>query len=61
MNSKILKVVEDQSAVISIQAGVINELFQLLGQYMSAEELDALPQVAKINRAAQLVSENGQP
>ena len=61
MNSKILKVVEDQSAVISIQAGVINELFQLLGQYMSAEELDALPQVARINRAAQLVSENGQP
>lgn len=60
MNSKILKVVADQSAVISIQAGVINELFQLLGQYMSAEELDALPQVAKINRAAQLVSENGQ-
>ena len=60
MNSKILKVVENQSAVISIQAGVINELFQLLGQYMSAEELDALPQVAKINRAAQLVSENGQ-
>lgn len=61
MNSKTLKVVEDQSAVISIQAGVINELFQLLGQYMSAEELDALPQVTKINRAAQLVSENGQP
>lgn len=61
MNSKALKVVEDQSAVISIQAGVINELFQLLGQYMSAEELDALPQIAKINRAAQLVSENGQP
>lgn len=61
MNSKILKVVEDQSAVISIQAGVINELFQLLGQYMSAEELDALPQVARINRAAKLVSENGQP
>lgn len=47
MNSNLVEVVEKQSSVISIQAGVIRDLFNLLSQYMSAEELDALPEVIR--------------
>lgn len=54
MNSNLVEVVEKQSSVISIQAGVIRDLFNLLSQYMTAEELDALPEVDRINTAAQI-------
>lgn len=57
MRSDLVKVVEAQSLVISIQSGIIDDLFKLLGQYVSAEELDTLPAVAKINRAAQIRAE----
>lgn len=49
-----LKVVEQQNAIIRIQSGVIEELFLLLMQHMSAEEADALPCIDKINQAAQI-------
>lgn len=48
------EVVERQSVIISIQSGVINDLFQLLSQHISADELDALPVVARINVAADM-------
>jgi len=51
------EVVEQQSVVISIQSGVINDLFQLLAQHMAAEELDTLPVVARINAAAGIMAE----
>lgn len=57
MNSNLVEVVEKQSSVISIQAGVISDLFNLLSQYMSAEELDALPEVDRINTAAQIAAD----
>lgn len=57
MNSNLVEVVEKQSSVISIQAGVIRDLFNLLSQYMSAEELDALPEVDRINTAAQIAAD----
>ena len=57
MNSNLVEVVEKQSSVISIQAGVIRDLFNLLSQYMSAEELDALPEVDRINIAAQIAAD----
>lgn len=53
----LVEIVENQSKVISIQSGVISDLFTLLAQYMSADELDSLPQVDSINEAAILASE----
>ncbi len=55
--SSLVEVVENQAAIISIQSGVIKDLFMLLGQYMEAEELDALPQVDRINETARLAAE----
>lgn len=57
MNSNLVEVVEKQSSVIAIQAGVIRDLFNLLSQYMTAEELDALPEVDRINTAAQIAAD----
>ena len=57
MQSNLVEVVEKQSAIISIQAGVINELFQLLSQHVAAEELDALPVIARINTASEIRAE----
>lgn len=52
-----VEIVEKQTAIISIQSGVIDELFLLLMQHISPEEVDALPCVARINQAAQLRAE----
>lgn len=49
-----LEYVETQNGIIRMQAGVINDLFSLLGQYMAAEEQDGLPVVSRINEAARL-------
>lgn len=57
MQSNLVEVVEKQNAIISIQAGVINELFQLLSQHVATEELDALPVIARINTAAEIRAE----
>lgn len=48
------EVIERQSVIISIQSGIINDLFQLLSQYVTLDELDKMPVVAKINAAAGL-------
>ncbi len=53
----LVEIVENQSKIISIQSGVISDLFTLLAQYMSADELNSLPQVDSINEAAILASE----
>ena len=55
--SSLVEVVENQAAIISIQSGVIKDLFMLLGQYMEAEELAVLPQVDRINETARLAAE----
>lgn len=57
MQSSLIQVVETQDVIISMQSGIINDLFQLLSQHLSAEELDALPVVGKINRAAEIRAE----
>lgn len=49
-----LKVVEQQNAIIRIQSGVIDELFILLMQHISADEADALLCIDRINQAAQI-------
>ena len=50
----ISEIVDKQNMVISIQSEIINELFQLLGQHVAPDELDQLPQVQKINLAAEI-------
>ena len=49
-----VEIIDSQSAIISIQVGVINELFQLLAQHMDPDELDDLQCIARINQAAQI-------
>ncbi len=50
----ISEIVYRQNKVISMQSEIINELFQLLGQHVAPDELDQLPQVQKINLAAEI-------
>lgn len=54
--NNLTEIVENQNVIISIQSGVIKDLINLLSQYMTAEEIDALPQVDKINIAARLTA-----
>mgnify|MGYP006918464039 CR=1 FL=1 len=49
-----VEVVEKQNAIIRIQSGVIDDLFLLLMQHISAEEADALPVIDRINQAAEI-------
>lgn len=55
-----LEVVERQNAIIRIQSSVIDELFRLLLQHISADEADSLPVLQKINTAASLRKEVGE-
>lgn len=57
MSSDLVEVVDRQNEIIQIQGNVIDELFRLLAQHLTATELDALPVVAKINLAAQIRAE----
>ena len=45
---------EQLNSIAQLQAEVISELFMLLSQHISAEELDNLAVVGKINLAAEL-------
>lgn len=54
-----VEIVERQNAIIRIQSGVIDDLFVLLMQHISAEEADRLPVLDKINQAASLREEIG--
>ena len=49
-----VEVVSLQNEIIKIQSGVIDELFILLMQHISADEADALPCIDRINQAAQI-------
>ena len=54
--SDLIEKVETLTTITHIQADIINELFVLLSQHISAEELDNLPVVSKINEIAKLKS-----
>lgn len=56
----LLETVERQNSIIRIQSDVIDELFRLLLQHISAEEADNLPVIQKINTAASLRKEVGE-
>lgn len=49
-----LEIVEKQNAIIRIQSSVIDELFLLLMQHISAEDANKLPVVDRINQAAEI-------
>ena len=51
------EIVDKQNSIISIQAGIINDLFQLLSMHIDAQELDSLPVVSKIKAAAEIREE----
>ena len=57
MNESLVEVADKQNEIIKVQAGIINELFRLLAQHLTAAELDALPVVADINHAARIRAE----
>ena len=62
MNGKSIdsvETVEKLSLIISVQSEIINELFVLLMQHISAEEADKLPAIKKINQAAEIRSSIG--
>lgn len=49
-----VEIVEKQNAIIRIQSDVIDELFLLLMQHVSADEVDRLPCVERINEATRI-------
>jgi hypothetical protein len=51
---QLVRVYAVQSEIISIQKEVIDDLFRLLAMHLSADELDNLEVVGKINEAARL-------
>ena len=53
-----LELFDSQSEIIRIQSEVIEELFNLLSQHLTALELDKLPVIDKIDRAASLRAEH---
>lgn len=52
-----LEIFESQSEIIRLQSDVIDELFRLLLQHVTAEELDRLPVLKKMNQAATIRAE----
>ena len=53
----LVEVVDRQTEIIQIQSSVIDELFRLLSQHLTAAELNGLPVIAQINHAAQIRAE----
>ena len=54
MRDDLAELIDTQNTIIKMQSEVINEALRLLLQYMTAEEVDNLPLVDKINRIAKL-------
>lgn len=46
--------IEVLNLITKIQADVINDLFLLLGLYVTSDEIQELPAIKKINEAAKL-------
>ena len=54
MKTDLTEIVETLVVIIKIQSKVIDELFRLLSQHITVEELDNLPVISSINEAARL-------
>lgn len=48
------EIVDVQNTIIRMQSDIINQIFLILGQYVSMEELDNMEVLEKINEAARL-------
>lgn len=49
-----INIVETLNAIIRFQSTIIDELFVLLAQHITVDELNELPVIDKINEAAKL-------
>lgn len=49
-----INIVETLNAIIRLQSTIIDELFVLLAQHITVDELNELPVIDKINEAAKL-------
>ena len=49
-----IDIIDTQNTIIKMQSDIIDELFLLLMQYMTVEEVDGLDVVKKINEVAKL-------
>ena len=49
-----IEIVEAQNAIIRMQSEIIDDIFLLLSQHISVEELDHMPCIEKINTIAGL-------
>ena len=49
-----IDIIDTQNTIIKMQSDIIDELFLLLMQYMTVEEIDGLDVVKKINEVAKL-------
>ena len=49
-----INMVETLNAIIRLQSTIIDELFVLLAQHITVDELDKLPVIDKINEVAKL-------
>ena len=54
MMSQMMRVIEKQDELIEVQGEVIEELWSLLSQHLSAAEMSGLPTVNKMKRAEKL-------
>jgi hypothetical protein len=52
-----LELFTKQSEIIQLQSEAIDDLFRVLVQHLEAEELDRLPALEKMNRAAMIRKE----
>ena len=54
LKANMAEIVDVQNTIIRMQSDIINQIFLVLGQYVSAEELDNMEALEKINEAARL-------
>ena len=52
-----IEIIDTQNTIIKMQSEIIYDLFGLLKQYVSVEELDNIPAIIKINDVARMNEE----
>lgn len=55
MLSNLTEVVARQSEALAIEAGIIDDLFGVLSQHLTIEELEELPALGKMHQAKELL------
>lgn len=52
-----IEIIDTQNTIIKMQSEIIYDLFGLLKQYVSVEELDNIPAIKKVNDVARMNEE----